>query len=369
MRALVVGGTGPTGPHIVDGLLERGHDVTIFHRGAHEPADLPGDVEHIHADPHFRESIDEALGTRAFDVVLAMYGRIRHLAPALKGRCDRFITIGGVPVYRGYFPQPGTPELPIPVPETHPVVREAGDNPALAFSRRLTEAEDRTFAAHPQATILRFPMIYGPNNARPHEWSVVRRIRDRRPRMIVPDGGHQIHTRCAARNAAAFVLAAVDHPGAAAGQVYNCGDPTLWSLRQWIELIAAHHNADLELVPIPSDIAVEAATTLLPLANTTAAHCIISTAKAERQLAYRPAIEPRQALEEVLDWYDANPDPDPGASPSLTDRFDYASEDALIARYRQAAGPIRDAVGQRAAQPVHSMPHPKTAGTVDHRGR
>ena len=39
--ALVVGGTGPTGPHILDGLLERGFDVTIFHRGTHEPPDLP----------------------------------------------------------------------------------------------------------------------------------------------------------------------------------------------------------------------------------------------------------------------------------------------------------------------------------------
>jgi nucleoside-diphosphate-sugar epimerase len=70
MRALVVGGTGPTGPHVVRCLLERGHDVTIFHRGAHEPPDLPG-VEHVHGDPHFPESISAALGSRAFDLVVA----------------------------------------------------------------------------------------------------------------------------------------------------------------------------------------------------------------------------------------------------------------------------------------------------------
>lgn len=368
MRALVIGGTGPTGPHVVAGLLARGHDVTIFHRGTHEPPAL-ADVEHIHGDPHFRESIDEALGARAFDIVVAMYGRIRHLAPALSGRCERFISIGGVPIYRGYFPRAGATELPIPVTETHPVVRDAGDDAALQFSRRLAEAEDLTFAAHSGATTLRFPMIYGPNNARPHEWPVVRRVRDRRPHMIVPDGGLQIHTRCAARNAAAYVLAAVDHPSVAAGQAYNCGDPTLWSLRQWIETIVDLLGAELELVAIPSEIAVEAATTLLPLASTTATHCILSIAKAEQQLGYRPAIEPVKALEEVLEWYDAHPDLDHGASPSMTDRFDYASEDALIARYRESAGLIRDAVGQQAAQPVHSMPHPKAAGTVDHRGR
>ena len=368
MRALVIGGTGPTGPHVVSGLLARGHEVTIFHRGTHELPELAG-VEHIHGDPHFRESIDEALESRAFDIVLAMYGRIRHIALALPGRCDRFIAIGGVPVYRGYFPRAGAAGLPIPVTETHPVVREAGDDAALNFSRRLAEAEDLTFAAHPGATILRFPMIYGPNNARPHEWPVLRRVRDRRPHMIVPDGGRQVYTRCAARNAAAFVLAAVDYPAAAAGQVYNCGDPVSWSLREWIETIVGLLGAELELVSIPGEIAVEAATTLLPLANTTATHCVLSIAKAERELGYQPVIEPVKALEEVLEWYESHPGLDHGASPSMADRFDYATEDALIERYRQAVPLIRDAVPQRAAQPVHSMPHPKAPGRVDDRGR
>lgn len=368
MRVLVIGGTGPTGPHIVAGLRERGHDVTIFHRGTHELPEL-ADVEHIHGDPHFRESIDEALGTREFDTVLAMYGRVKHLAPALAGRCAQFVSIGGVPVYRGYFPRRGSVELPIPIPESHPVVQDAGDDPALQFSQRLAEAERVAFAHHSGATVLRFPMLYGPNNARPHEWSVVRRIRDRRPHMILPDGGFQIHSRCAARNAAAFVLAVVDRPDVAAGQVYNCGDPLFWSFRQWAEAIVALLGADLELIAIPSDIAVEAASTLLPLGNTTATHCIVSTAKAERELGYRPAIEPLQALEEVLAWYGSRPDVDHGASPSMTDRFDYATEDALIDEYRQALKRIDAAVDQHPAPPVHSMPHPKTPGTEDHRGR
>jgi nucleoside-diphosphate-sugar epimerase len=368
MRALVIGGTGPTGPHIVAGLRARGHDVTIFHRGTHELPEL-AEVEHLHGDPHFADSIDTALSGRDFDIVLAMYGRIRHLAPALSGRCDRFISIGGVPIYQGYFPRPDAPGLPIPVTENHPVVREPGDDPALAFSRRLTEAEDLTFAAHPAATILRFPMIYGPNNARPHEWPVIRRVRDRRPHMIVPDGGLQIITRCAARNAAAFVLAAVDNPKAAAGQVYNCGDPTAWSLRQWIEAITALLGAELELVPIPSDIAVEAATTLMPLGNSTVPHIILSTAKAEQELAYQPAIDPINALEETLAWYAANPDLDPGTSPSMQDRFDYETEDALIAAYRETAPQLRAAAPQQSHEPVHSMPHPKSPGKTDARGR
>ena len=35
-RALVVGGTGPTGPFIVNGLRDRGYAVAMLHTGRHE---------------------------------------------------------------------------------------------------------------------------------------------------------------------------------------------------------------------------------------------------------------------------------------------------------------------------------------------
>jgi nucleoside-diphosphate-sugar epimerase len=368
MRVLVVGGTGPTGPHIVHGLLTRGHDVAIFHRGAHEPPELD-DVEHIHGDPHFRESIDDALGSREFDVVVAMYGRLKFVAAALAGRCSQFVAVGGLPVYSGFFPRPDAWPLPIPVTEMHPVVEHDSEDPAVRFSRRLAEAEETVFAHHAAGTVFRYPTIYGPNTARQGDWSVVRRVRDRRPYMILPDGGHQVHTRCAARNAAAFILAAVDAPEAAAGQAYNCGDPTNWSLRRWAETIVELMGGDLEILSMPREIAIEATTTLLPLAGTTATHCVLSTEKARRELGYRPVVEPLDALTELLEWFDKQPDFDASSNPSFTDRFDYEKEDALVAAYRSAVDSVTATVEQEAAPPVHSMPHPKAPGEVDHRGR
>lgn len=368
MKVLVVGGTGPTGPHIVGGLLSRGCEVTIFHRGAHEPPEL-AHVEHLHGDPHFRESIDETVGNRCFDLVLAMYGRVKHLAPAFEGRCERFVSIGGAPVYRGFFPRDGY-LMPVPVTEEDPVVESAAaDDQALQFSLRLAEAEATVFASHPAGTILRYPMLYGPNNTRPQEWSVVRRVRDGRKHMILPDGGPQVHTRCAARNAAAYVLAVVDRPDVAAGQVYNCGDPFSWSMRQWVEAIAGLLDAELEIVAIPSAIAVEAASTLLPLAGTTATHSVLCTEKARRELGYVPAVQPMDALGETVEWYQKQPHFDPSGSPAFTDRFDYATEDALIEAYGRAADGVRASVDQHPALPVHSMPHPKEPGRLDHRGR
>ena len=99
--ALVIGGTGPSGPHVLEGLLERGFDVTIFHRGTHEPPGLP-DVRHIHGDPHFPEPIAEAVGTGEWDVVVAAYGRTKLLADSFVGRAGHFLAIGGTPRYAGF---------------------------------------------------------------------------------------------------------------------------------------------------------------------------------------------------------------------------------------------------------------------------
>jgi nucleoside-diphosphate-sugar epimerase len=53
MDVLVVGGTGTSGPLIVNGLCEQGHHVTVLHTGRHEVDTLPpvSVVPHIHADP------------------------------------------------------------------------------------------------------------------------------------------------------------------------------------------------------------------------------------------------------------------------------------------------------------------------------
>jgi nucleoside-diphosphate-sugar epimerase len=68
--ALVVGGTGPTGPFIVRGLQDRGFRVSILHRGSHETGEIGADVEHIHTDPFDAEATAAALGDRRFDLAV-----------------------------------------------------------------------------------------------------------------------------------------------------------------------------------------------------------------------------------------------------------------------------------------------------------
>ena len=73
--ALVIGGTGPSGPYVFGGLLARGHRVTMCHTGEHEIREIPPEVEHLHTDPFDRDKFTAGLGDRSFDIVIATYGR------------------------------------------------------------------------------------------------------------------------------------------------------------------------------------------------------------------------------------------------------------------------------------------------------
>ena len=96
--ALVIGGTGPTGPYVVNGLLDRGFRVTILHTGRHETSLIGPEVEHIHSNPFDIERTADDLGDRTFDLAVIMYGRLRDLASLLRGRVNHFVSIGGVGV-------------------------------------------------------------------------------------------------------------------------------------------------------------------------------------------------------------------------------------------------------------------------------
>ena len=254
MKALVVGGTGPTGPFIVNGLIERGYEVTIFHRGTHEIPELPPQLEHIHGDPHFRETIDETLGKRTFDLAVVTYGRIRFVAEALVGKVGRFVGVGGVASYRGYmdayalFP----PGLKVAVPEDAPVVDSEEE---LRFAYLIAQTEQAVLETHPTAAYFRYPYVYGPYQLVPREWSVIRRILDKRPYIILPDAGLMLFTHGYAGNLAHAVLLAVDQPEASAGQLYNCGDEQQLTLRQVVEVISKELDYEWDIVSMPHHIA------------------------------------------------------------------------------------------------------------------
>lgn len=369
MQALVIGGTGPTGPYIVNGLRDRGYEVAILHRGTHDTDAVPATVERIVGDPHFRETLAEVLADRTFDLVVATYGRIRFVAEVLVGKTPRLITIGGAPLYKGML-APGTlypAGLQVPLGEDAPKVESEA---AFRFGYLVRITEEAVMqhhaAGHYVATHLRYPVVYGPRQIQPTTWHVMRRVLDGRRHIVMPDGGLTLITRGYAENMAHAVLLAVDQPDTAGGQVYNCGDEQQFSMAQWIEVVAQATGGKLEVIGVPDAYAYPARE--LMVFNGPSHHQYFDLFKIRSELGYRDRVPALEAIERTVAWY-LQHRPDKTAEFKSSLDKSYAVEDQLVAIYRDACRKMA-AVKHEEKTFHHAYPHPKQPGLRrDHRAR
>ena len=360
MKALVIGGTGPSGPFIVNGLLKRGYEVTILHGGQHE-VEFMLPVEHIHTDPHFAETLTPALAGRTFDIVLATYGRMRIIADLLRGKTGRFIGAGGSRVYAHRDdPRWGPLGQPMQLPEDGP----RSDDPAgPKFNHLMWVTEETVMKAHREghynATYFRYPSLYGPHAPGNSDWSIVRRVLDGRKQLVIAANG-LLKRRGYAQNVAHALLLAVDQPDASRGQIYNVRDEQQYTQRQYVDFIARHLKHQWEIVEAPPALAQH-----VYKGTTSASHESVvefDISKIKMQLGYRDLVAPAQALAASVDWLVANrPQPGGEIERQLGDPFAYAAEDQLIAACKS---------GYAAAQAVqfpdmqlgHVYRHPKKPG-------
>ncbi|WP_369270601.1 NAD-dependent epimerase/dehydratase family protein [Streptomyces sp. R11] len=101
MRLLMLGGTEFAGRAVVEAALGRGWDVTVFHRGRHEP---PAGVRSLHGDrtaPDGLAALADAEGD--WDVVVDTWSAapraVRDTARLLRGRAGRYVYVSSCSVY------------------------------------------------------------------------------------------------------------------------------------------------------------------------------------------------------------------------------------------------------------------------------
>ena len=347
MRVLVIGGTGPTGPFIVNGLVERGHDVAIFHTGRHEVDSLPPEslVPHLHGDPFDADSTATTLGDGTWDVVFAMYGRLRMLVDYLVGRTPRLFSIGGVPVYPGFVNDvdrfPSGMRFPSAEEDAYPPLGR-GDSLADPSQRadnrsekvaKIIQSEAMVFDRHPDATHFRYPYIYGPHQVVPKEWPIVKRALDGRRPLILADGGRTVEAAAYVENVAAAVLAAVDRIDVSAGRVYNVADSELYSRLQVAEVVEDELGHRFEHINLPFEVASPAYPTIH---HHSSQHRIVDTTRICQELGYRDVVPPLEGLRRTIRWQVANmPADHERVMKVLQDPFDYAAEDRLAELYRR----------------------------------
>lgn len=335
MKALMIGGTGPTGVPIVNGLIDRGYSVEMLHSGRNEIPETPHEVVHIHADVYDPAQLTQVLEGGTWDLCVASYGRLRKIAELLSGRVGRFVSIGGFPALLGYMnPYAFEPHgMPVPTPVDGPLVR---DESLDTKGYRIVLTEEAVFQHQPEASHFRYPFVYGPRQPVPREWLIVKRILDARPHIILPDGGLTLHHFGYSENLAHAILLAIDDPAKTLGQIYNAADSEVLTLRAVVELIAAGLDHSWEIVNMPWELATPARPLITQPLPT---HRVLDTTKMQRDFGYRDLVPAREALVRTAQWLVENPLSE-NQQRLLEDPFDYAAEDSLIESWKRAMASI-----------------------------
>jgi len=353
--ALVIGGSGQIGPLIVRGLIDRGYEVVVLHGGQHEHPDLP-EVEHIHVDPHFAETLEEGLRGRNFDLAIAMYGRTRLVCDALVGRCPRLIAVSGTA--HAYFDRGEDRWGPLGqtvVDERSPFARTKDDR--LSYS--VGKTEEYLLSQHARGainvSIVRFPEVYGPDSRIGRDWSIIRRILDRRPYFILPDGGLRLCGRLYRDNAAEALLAVVDRQADSAGEVYTAADSDAGvTLGQIAAFFAQELGHEWELVSMPAVLASSL------YADLCIYHRQYDVSKISG-LGYVGRVGVVDALRETAHWWATHP-PERGGPLEIRmgDEFDYDREDRTLSGYKAAIAELLESGDQAVA--AHPYRHPRAIG-------
>jgi nucleoside-diphosphate-sugar epimerase len=338
MKILAIGGSGFIGPHVVCALVDRGHEVAVFHRGK-AAVSSASDVRTILGD---RNQLSEyAAALREFrpevviDVILSSAAQARQLMNTFRDVARRVVMLSSMDVYRAcgvlHGSEPG-PLEPLPLTENSRLREKAQTYPPLVLKALqgvfgwIDDEYDkvpveRAVLSDPQlpTTVLRLPMVYGPGDPLHRFYPVVKRIADGRQKILFSEGSAAWRSpRGYVENvAAAIALAAVsDHAG---GEIYNIAEEPAYSELEWAQKIAAAMNWQGEFIALPED----KTPVHLRAPGNAAQHWVASSAKIREHLGYREPIALEEAIQRTIAWERENPPA--GAS---FHQFDYAAEDA-----------------------------------------
>ena len=328
MRILIIGGTRFTGPFVARQLIERGHDVSVFHRGQHEAADLPPEVHHLHGDRRDERNATAIVRDSRADVVIDMIAftraDARWLMRTFGGVARRVVVPSSQDVYRAYGrihrTEPGPPD-PTPLDENSPL-REQLSTHGESYEKRCVEVEAMSHPDLP-ATILRLPAIYGPGDHRLYEYT--RPMLDGRPAILLESGNAAWRwTHGYVENMAhAIVLATTDDR--AAGRIYNVGEPGTpprKSERLRHLATAAGWNGDVVVLPA-SDLPERFA----PL--DWSQDWVTDSTRIRADLGYHEIVAYEDGLRRTVEWQRDHPNEKLAPTPDQ-----YAEEDVILARHR-----------------------------------
>jgi len=301
MKALVTGGAGFIGSHLVRALLARGDDVLVLDNlssGARANlADLP--VELLVADLGEADPVRAA--TRGVDTVFHL-GAMISVPASLENpaSCYRTNVLGSLHVLEAARREQVRRVVLASSSAVYgdhdgPVAEDAASRPMSPYASSKLAMEDLarlyTSAMGLQTVCLRFFNVYGPRQDVHSPYAAViplfiEGLLDGRPPTIHGDGG-QSRDFVFVEDVVQAMLQASQ--AAVAGQVFNIGQGQSWTVLELAEALAALVPGSLAPVFGPAragDIRTSAA----------------DIGRATKALGYRPAWDLHQGLQATVEW-------------------------------------------------------------------
>jgi 2'-hydroxyisoflavone reductase len=158
LKILILGGTTFLGPHLVQELQQRGHEVTIFTRG--NQSSKFSNVEELQGD---RDGNLEALKNRNWDAIIDTSGHLPRLvkdsSKLLTNSTNHYTFISTIGVYENFYKQK--------IDEEYPVARLENENSEEITEKNygaLKAACEEVIQSHfpNRCTIIRPGLIVGP---------------------------------------------------------------------------------------------------------------------------------------------------------------------------------------------------------------
>lgn len=336
MKVLVIGGTGFIGPEVIRRMVERGHQVTVFHRGVTQ-AHLPAGVHEVIGDrrklPEFTVEFKHVNPDVAIDMICTSQQQALLSLQTFRGIAGRLLVLSSSDVYRAYdvFRRKEVgPIEPVPLTENSPLRRNlypyggmdlrVGGYVDSESDKILVERVAMSDPAFP-ATVLRLPMVYGWGDAYHRFFPYIKRMDDNRPAILLDEAtANWRSTWGFVGNVAAAIALVAENPDSA-GQIYNVSDSSRPSMADWVRDLAeaTGWRGVLKIVPLscpPPSFGPE---------TNAHQHLICDSTKIREELGYRELVSQRQAIQRTAAWEREHP-------PSQIDakQFDYAAEDRIL---------------------------------------
>ncbi|QOR33734.1 NAD-dependent epimerase/dehydratase family protein [Clostridium sp. 'deep sea'] len=235
MKILVIGGTRFIGRHVINLLLQEGHELTLFNRGK-TANPFQGKVKLIKGDRKLSGDMLQKTKTHNFDAVIDIIAYNENDATeatrTFLGKVNHYIMISTRSVY----------QQPILCPIRESDKLESDPNSSYGYNKVL--AENKFLEAYKNSvfpiSILRLPAVYGEYDYQAREWYFIKRLFDSQREMLLPNFGLGINQREYTGNIANQISCILKNPQKTIGKAFNSGHK--------------HYNTYQELVQIAANL-------------------------------------------------------------------------------------------------------------------